>query len=220
MRAGRIEVIAGPMFSGKTSELLRRLRRLRIGGMRCCLIKHARDMRYAAGLVSTHDSHHESPTMVMSSLAVADIRDYDAICIDEAGFFEDIASVATQWADAGKIVIVATIDTDFQRQPFRDVPSLLAMAERVDKLTAICSSCNLDASFTARTTNDQGQLVVGGAEAYRPLCRACHLLYSRDVEALSPVPAPSDLPLPDFFTIGFASEAGVRRTETKDRLTT
>jgi len=177
---GRIEVVCGPMFAGKTEELLRRVRRAVIAGRRVVVIGHALDVRHGTDRLATHVGlDHPS----VSATTVDEIRGAipdgtEIVAIDEAQFFgRELTGLATELADEGITVIVAGLDVTFDGEPFEPLPSLMALAERVDKLTAICTICGEDAVFHARvtgTTSDADELVaehVGGTETYQARCR-------------------------------------------------
>jgi thymidine kinase len=177
---GRVEVICGPMFAGKTEELLRRVRRAVIAGRRVLVVSHALDDRQGAdGLASHVGLHH--PALTVAS--AADIErsvpgDADIVAIDEAQFFgPDLVEVVTRLADRGLTVIVAGLDVTFDGRPFEPLPSLMALAERVDKLTAICMVCGEEAVFHIRVETPRAlpdDLVadhVGGADKYQARCR-------------------------------------------------
>jgi thymidine kinase len=180
-RVGRIEVVCGPMFAGKTEELLRRVRRSLIAGRRVVVIGHALDA--SRGGVDRLASH---AGLDHPSLAAADPAEIAArvpegaevVAIDEAQFFgPGLVPVVERLAAEGKTVIVAGLDVTFDGQPFEPLPSLMALAERVDKLTAICVVCGEEAVFHVRVAQPvvgADQLVeanVGGSEVYQARCR-------------------------------------------------
>ena len=187
---GWIEVIAGVMFSGKTEELLRRVRRATIARKRVQLFKSHLDNRYA-GLwaVSSHDQRSIEAIPVDSSAQINQRLDPTAqvIVIDEAQFLDDgIVAVATALADRGRRVILAGTDTDFRGEPFGSMPQLMAVAEVVDKLHAICILCGSPASRNQRliagqpAPYDSPTIMVGAADSYEARCRACHIVPRRD----------------------------------------
>ncbi len=187
---GWIEVIAGVMFSGKTEELMRRVRRANIARKRVQLFKSHLDDRYA-GLwaVSSHDQRSFEATPVDSAAQISQRLDPTAqvIAIDEAQFLDGgIVAVATALAERGRRVIIAGIDTDFRGEPFGDMPRLMAVAEVVDKLHAICVLCGSPASRNQRLIGgqpapyDSPTIMVGAADSYEARCRACHVVPRRD----------------------------------------
>jgi thymidine kinase len=187
---GWIEVVAGVMFSGKSEELLRRVRRAMIARRRVQVFKSHLDGRYA-GLfaISSHDRRTVDAMPVDSSLQVSQRIDPLAhvIAIDEAQFPDDgIVQVATSLAERGRRVILAGLDTDFRGEPFGPMPQLLAIAEMVDKLNAICVLCGAPATRTQRLIDgapaawDSPTIMVGGHESYEARCRACHVVRQRD----------------------------------------
>jgi len=183
--SGSIEVIYGPMFSGKSTELLRRVKRNTIAQKKCLLINYAKDNRYSnENVVSTHDKQMMKAMKVnIIEEAVPYFKDYDVIAIDEGQFFSDVVEFAEYFANNGKIVIVAALDATFQRKPF-DVIGLLPIAEKITKLTAVCVVCSADAPFTQRLSGGSQVELIGGTELYRPVCRKCFLQSSPPEEQL------------------------------------
>jgi thymidine kinase len=173
---GWIEVICGSMFSGKTEELIRRLRRAQIARQTVVVFKPVTDTRYAADRLVTHDrvSLPSIPVRHPSEI-LEGARDAQVIGIDEVQFFDKgLVEVCTELADAGKRVIVAGLDTDYRAQPFDPVPQLLAIAEHITKTHAVCVVCGNPANRTQRVVRRGERILVGGAEAYEPRCRRCY----------------------------------------------
>lgn len=173
-------MVCGPMFAGKTEELLRRVRRAEVAGRRVVVINHMLDTRHGTDRVASHAG------LDYPSVAAASIEDIepavpegtDLVAIDEAHFFgPDLIPVATRLAERGMTVIVAGLDVTFDGQPFEPLPSLMALAERVDKLTAICAVCGEDAVFHVRVAastaspTDPVAEHVGGLDKYQARCR-------------------------------------------------
>ncbi|MDR5695368.1 MAG: thymidine kinase [Armatimonadota bacterium] len=180
---GRIEVICGSMFSGKSEELIRRVRRAQIARQRVCVFKHALDDRYGAREVVSHNGARIEAIGVRSSAEILERVDPHAevVAIDEAQFFDDgLADVCNALADRGLRVIVAGLDQDFRGEPFGPMPRLLAIAEAVDKLQAICMVCGQPASRTQRLVNGKPAsyhdpvILIGAQEVYEARCRKCH----------------------------------------------
>lgn len=172
-RSGWIEVICGSMFSGKTEELIRRLKRARIAQQKVEIFKPKIDTRYDEEEVVSHDANSIRSTPVDSSNQILLMaNDYDVVGIDEAQFFDDeLSAVCNTLANNGIRVIVAGLDMDYLGKPFGPIPALLATAEYVTKVHAICPYCGDLAQYTHRTVNKEGQVMLGEAEAYEPLCR-------------------------------------------------
>ena len=178
---GRVEVIAGPMFAGKTEELLRRVRRAAIAGQRVVVISHALDTRSGDARIASHAGLDAPSRAAASAAEIAASLDPDAtdmVAIDEAQFFgPGLAPVVGDLAARGLTVVVAGLDVTFTGEPFEPLPTLMTQAERVDKLTAICSLCGADAIYHVRvapTREDDVRLVtenVGGPETYQARCR-------------------------------------------------
>lgn len=176
---GWLELIIGPMFAGKSSELLRRLRRYELARQSVIYIKYVHDTRYETEgrQVITHDRVGR-PAYAVERLSELDstINAYQVIGIDEGQFMEDLVEFCTKWSDAGKIVIVAALDSTFQRKPFGSVIELIPVAEHVDKLTAVCVICGNDASFSHRLPGNGTEVEkIGGSDLYQALCRGCFL---------------------------------------------
>jgi thymidine kinase len=174
---GWIEVITGGMFSGKSEELVRRLRRAAIARQRVQVFKPGTDTRHDPGRLVTRD---------LRELAAESVRDVDelrsrlepdvqVVGVDEAQFFDgSLARVATELADRGVRVIVAGLDQDFARRPFGPMPELLAIAELVDKMHAVCMRCGAPAHYSQRIAGGGDQVQVGDVEAYEARCRRCY----------------------------------------------
>ena len=174
---GAIEVIAGSMFSGKTEELIRRLRRARIAGLKVEIFKPSMDNRYSETRIVSHDEKSVISTPVDNASAILLLAgDADVIGIDEAQFFESsIVDVCNELADNGIRLIVAGLDMDFMGKPFGPMPALIAIAEFVTKVHAICVRCGNLAHYSFRKSDEEQVVVLGEKNKYEPLCRACYL---------------------------------------------
>lgn len=174
-RRGWIEVICGSMFSGKTEELIRRLKRVKYANLKVEIFKPAIDVRYDEVNVVSHDSNAILSTPIDNSqtiLLMAD--DVDVVGIDEAQFFDDqICHVCETLALKGIRVIVAGLDMDYLGRPFGQMPGLLAIADYITKLHAICMKCGNIANVSYRKTTQQGQVLLGEKDIYEPRCRIC-----------------------------------------------
>jgi thymidine kinase len=174
-RSGWIEVICGSMFSGKTEELIRRLNRARIAKQRVEIFKPHIDKRYSDEDVVSHDSKAiQSIPVESASQILFYANDMEVIGIDEAQFFDDeLASVCDQLANSGVRVIIAGLDMDFQGKPFGPLPALMATAEYVTKVHAICMRCGNLANYSHRIIANEKLVMLGETESYEPLCRKC-----------------------------------------------
>lgn len=177
-RRGWIEVICGSMFSGKTEELIRRLKRVKIANLRTEIFKPAMDTRYGELNIVSHDTNFIQSTPVDSSQNILLLaHEADVVGIDEAQFFDvEIAIVCEQLALLGKRVIVAGLDMDFTGKPFGQMPNLLAVADYITKLHAICVRCGNIANISHRKSAGEGQVLLGEKDHYEPRCRYCHRL--------------------------------------------
>ncbi len=174
-RAGWIEVICGSMFSGKTEELIRRLNRAKIAKQKVEIFKPAVDTRYDENDVVSHDAKSISSTPVQNASQILFYaEDFEVVGIDEAQFFgEELVPVCNNLANKGKRVIVAGLDMDYLGKPFGPIPLLMATAEYVTKVHAICIRCGNLASYSHRTIKNDDLVVLGETDAYEPLCRKC-----------------------------------------------
>ena len=172
---GWIEVICGSMFSGKTVELIRRLRRAEFANQELILFKPKIDNRYSKKNVVSHSGNaFEGVLVEKASEILRHINEHKVVAIDEAQFFDDeIVSVCKTLSGQGIRVILAGLDMDYTGKPFGPMPNLLSVAEYVTKVHAICVSCGNLAQFSHRTVEDKSQVLVGAVEKYQPLCRAC-----------------------------------------------
>lgn len=173
---GWIEVVCGSMFSGKTEELIRRLRRAQFANQKLLLVKPRIDNRYHEEHVVSHQGQSFEALCVDHAAAILVLwKDERVVAIDEAQFFDaGLVDVCTELANRGVRVIIAGLDMDFRGNPFGPMPGLLAVAEYVTKVHAICVSCGNLAQFSHRTVTDQEQVLVGATDQYRPLCRYCY----------------------------------------------
>jgi thymidine kinase len=175
-KRGWIEVICGSMFSGKTEELIRRLKRVRIANLKAEIFKPAIDIRYDEVKIVSHDENAIHSTPVDNSQTILLLaQDVDVVGIDEAQFFDpEIMHVCEQLALRGIRVIVAGLDMDYQGKPFGQMPNLLAIADYITKLHAICVQCGNIANISYRKTAAAGQVLLGEKDVYEPRCRTCY----------------------------------------------
>jgi thymidine kinase len=180
---GWIEVVCGSMFSGKTEELIRRVRRARIAKQQVQVFKPALDDRYHGQKVSSHNGMHWDAIPVASPREILERLEPETtvIAVDEAQFFDwELSEVCNQLAQQGRRIILAGLDMDFRGEPFGPMPLLMAEAEEVTKLQAICVECGAPASRTQRLIDgspaayDDPIILVGGSESYEARCRRCH----------------------------------------------
>lgn len=176
IRRGSIEVICGSMFSGKTEELLRRLRRAKIARQTVEIFKPTIDIRYDETDVVSHDKNAIASTPVDNSANILLLSSQvDVVGIDEAQFFDEgLVEVAQQLADQGVRVVIAGLDMDFRRQPFGPMPGLCAIADSVTKVHAVCVECGRLASYSFRRVQGDQQVMLGELNEYSPFCRTCY----------------------------------------------
>lgn len=177
-RRGWIEVICGSMFSGKTEELIRRLKRVKIANLKAEIFKPSIDTRYDKVNIVSHDTNAIASFPVDNSQTILLLaQEVDVVGIDEAQFFDDnIADVCEKLALRGIRVIVAGLDMDYQGKPFGQMPNLLSIADYITKLHAICVQCGSIANISYRKTAQSGQVLLGEKDIYEPRCRVCSKL--------------------------------------------
>jgi thymidine kinase len=180
---GRIEVITGPMFSGKSEELIRRLKRARIARQRVACFKPDIDLRYHRTAIASHSAQtHEAVTVAntarLREALFHQLAELEVVGIDEAQFFDDaIIPLTVELVHMGKRIVLAGLDTTFTAEPFGPIPALMAIADDVTKLSAVCMLCGAPAIHTQRLGASQELVVVGAAGIYEARCRACFRPY-------------------------------------------
>ena len=176
-RKGWIEVICGSMFSGKTEELIRRIRRAQIAKQKIEIFKPNIDTRYAEKKVVSHDSNEMQSHAVASSKEILKIvKEEDVVAIDEIQFFDmEIVEVCVQLANKGIRVITAGLDKDYLGKPFGPMPAVMASAEYVTKVHAVCMQCGALANFSHRISENDSLIMLGEKNTYEPLCRECFI---------------------------------------------
>ena len=176
---GRLELIVGPMFSGKSEELIRRLKRARIGKQRVACFKPDIDLRYHRTAIASHSSQTHDATVISSverlrELLYPQLPEIEVIGIDEAQFLDaSVIPLALELVHLGKRVLIAGLDTTFSNEPFGPIPNLMALADEVSKLSAVCMVCGAPAIHTQRLGQSQELVVVGAAGLYEARCRLC-----------------------------------------------
>jgi len=172
IQKGKIHLIIGPMYAGKTTELLRLKKRAEIAGQKCLAIKFYKDLRYDEAKLSTHDQEKTDAFVSKGNNlkntvdSVIDLHQYDSIFIDEIQFYEDGAETCDDLANRGFEVVVSGLQGDFKRKKFGCIPDLIPLVEKITHLTAVDSRTGGDAAFTARLTDETAQEVIGGKETY------------------------------------------------------
>ena len=181
-KAGSIEVICGSMFSGKTEELIRRMKRAQFAKQTVEIFKPCIDVRYSEDKVVSHDSHSIPSTPIQSPAQMLEMsNDVEVVGIDEAQFFDNsLIDVVQTLANRGIRVIIAGLDTDFLGKPFGPMPALMAVAEDIQKVHAICVKCGSPANHSHRLSKSEELVLLGEKDEYEPLCRHC---YNAAIEA-------------------------------------
>ena len=184
IQKGSATLVLGCMFSGKTTELMRLSDRYRIANKSVVHVKHSFDDRYSKDSLCSHDMKTGKGICITTgalSNIIDRLNEYDVIAIDEGQFFEDITEACCNLADNGKIIIVSALNATYDRTPFLNISRLIAQADDIIYLKAVCVKCGANASFsnlvdTANSKEDPAQIVVGGTNMYRALCRECFLV--------------------------------------------
>ena len=181
-KAGSIEVICGSMFSGKTEELIRRMKRAQFAKQKVEIYKPCIDVRYSEDKVVSHDFHSIPSTPIDSPAKMLELSsDVEVVGVDEAQFFDSsIVEVVQTLANKGIRVIIAGLDTDFLGKPFGPMPALMAVAEDIQKVHAICVKCGSPANHSHRLSKSEELVLLGEKDEYEPLCRHC---YNASIEA-------------------------------------
>jgi thymidine kinase len=175
---GKLEIFLGPMFAGKSTEIIRRIRKMKFIGKKILVVKPQIDNRYNEDKITSHDYETADCIIVTNLSELQNIKDYNTIIIDEGQFFNDLKENVILWVDTFDInVVIAGLDGDFQRQPIGQILELIPYADSCVKLNALCSKCKdgTNASFSHRIINSNEQILIGGSDTYIPLCRKCYL---------------------------------------------
>jgi thymidine kinase len=175
---GKLEIFLGPMFAGKSTEIIRRIRKMKFIGKKILVVKPQIDNRYNEDKITSHDYETADCLIVTNLSELQNIKDYNTIIIDEGQFFNDLKENVILWVDTFDInVVIAGLDGDFQRQPIGQMLELIPYADSCIKLNALCSNCKdgTNASFSHRIIHSNEQILIGGSNTYIPLCRKCYL---------------------------------------------
>tara|TARA_B100001173_G_C15889909_1_gene505142 strand:- start:202 stop:744 length:543 start_codon:yes stop_codon:yes gene_type:complete len=180
MQRGNIEVICGSMFSGKTEELLRRLKRAKLAKMKIAVFKPKIDLRYGNESVVSHDKNTIYAIPIEKAEDILEhVNEVHIVAIDEAQFFDKkLIPICNKLANEGKRIIIAGLDMDFLGKPFGVIPQLLAIAEKITKVHAICVECGEDANHSFRKNNNKQLIKLGEKNEYKALCRRCFVSYN------------------------------------------
>ena len=181
---GRIEIIIGPMFSGKSTRLMEVIRKYIYKDKKTVMVKYKEDKRYSEkSEVVTHDlTKYESIECKNLFESFEKLKHYDIIGIDEGQFFSDLVEICQKLALLKKIVVVAALNGDFRMDPFPNVSKLISKADKIKLLKAYCFHCYKDAYFSLRVVQNNDTILIGAGEAYKPACRNCHIYFSKQRE--------------------------------------
>lgn len=177
MQKGKLEIICGSMFSGKTEELIRRVKRARFAKQEVIIFKPIVDTRYNKDKIVSHDSTTIESVAINKPIEMIKLaQDYDVIAIDEIQFFDhSIVDCCMALIEKGKRIIGAGLDMDYQGNPFGAIPKLLAIADEISKLRAVCTQCGNPANFSHRIVDGENQVLLGEKNEYQPRCRNCFI---------------------------------------------
>ena len=181
---GKIELILGPMFSGKSTRLIELMRKYVYKAKKTIMVKFYADQRYTdKSEVVTHDLiKYDSINCKILRNSFDTLKEYDVIGIDEGQFFADLVEVCEELALMGKIVLIAALNGDFRMEPFPVIQRIIAKADKIKLLKAYCFICHKDAKFSLRIVQSNETVLIGAGEAYKPACRECHVFFSKQRE--------------------------------------
>ena len=181
---GKIELIIGPMFSGKSTRLIEQMRKYVYKAKKTIMVKYYADQRYSEmSEVVTHDViKYDSINCKLLRNSFETLKQYDVIGIDEGQFFADLVEVCEELALMGKIILIAALNGDFRMEPFPVIQRIISKADKIKLLKAYCFNCHKDAKFSLRIVQSNETVLIGAGEAYKPACRECHVFFSKQRE--------------------------------------
>ena len=181
---GKIELIIGPMFSGKSTRLIEQMRKSVYKAKKTIMVKYYADQRYSEkSEVVTHDLiKYDSINCKLLRNSFETLKQYDVIGIDEGQFFADLVEVCEELSLMGKIILIAALNGDFRMEPFPVIQRIIAKADKIKLLKAYCFNCHKDAKFSLRIVQSNETVLIGAGEAYKPACRECHVFFSKQRE--------------------------------------
>ena len=181
---GKIELILGPMFSGKSTRLIEQMRKYVYKAKKTIMVKYYADQRYSEkSEVVTHDLiKYDSINCKLLGNSFDTLKQYDVIGIDEGQFFADLVEVCEELALMGKIILIAALNGDFRMEPFPVIQRIISKSDKIKLLKAYCFNCHKDAKFSLRIVQSNETVLIGAGEAYKPACRECHVFFSKQRE--------------------------------------
>lgn len=181
---GKIELILGPMFSGKSTRLIEQMRKYVYKAKKTIMVKYYADQRYSEkSEVVTHDLiKYDSINCKLLGNSFDTLKQYDVIGIDEGQFFSDLVEVCEELALMGKIILIAALNGDFRMEPFPVIQRIISKSDKIKLLKAYCFNCHKDAKFSLRIVQSNETVLIGAGEAYKPACRECHVFFSKQRE--------------------------------------
>jgi thymidine kinase len=181
---GKIELILGPMFSGKSTRLIEQMRKYVYKAKKTIMVKYYADQRYSEkSEVVTHDLiKYDSINCKLLGNSFDTLKQYDVIGIDEGQFFADLVEICEELALMGKIILIAALNGDFRMEPFPVIQRIISKSDKIKLLKAYCFNCHKDAKFSLRIVQSNETVLIGAGEAYKPACRECHVFFSKQRE--------------------------------------
>ena len=181
---GKIELILGPMFSGKSTRLIEQMRKYVYKAKKTIMVKYYADQRYSEkSEVVTHDLiKYDSINCKLLRNSFDTLKQYDVIGIDEGQFFADLVEICEELALMGKIILIAALNGDFRMEPFPVIQRIISKSDKIKLLKAYCFNCHKDAKFSLRIVQSNETVLIGAGEAYKPACRECHVFFSKQRE--------------------------------------
>ena len=181
---GKIELILGPMFSGKSTRLIEQMRKYVYKAKKTIMVKYYADQRYSEkSEVVTHDLiKYDSINCKLLHNSFDTLKQYDVIGIDEGQFFADLVEICEELALMGKIILIAALNGDFRMEPFPVIQRIISKSDKIKLLKAYCFNCHKDAKFSLRIVQSNETVLIGAGEAYKPACRECHVFFSKQRE--------------------------------------
>lgn len=178
--SGKIKLILGPMFSGKSSRLIETINKYRFKNLKVIMVNHTFDHRYTSSSeVVTHDKiSYKSESCATLSEKMDLLKQYDAIGIDEGQFFSDLVEVCDELCSLGKTIVVAALSGDFRMEPFPVISRIISKSDKITLMKAYCFNCHKEAGFSLRIVDSQEKFLVGAGESYKPVCKSCHLYFT------------------------------------------
>lgn len=180
--SGKIKLILGPMFSGKSTRLIETINKYRFKDLKVIMVKHTFDQRYTTtSEVVTHDKlSYKSESCCSLSEKINILKEYDVIGIDEGQFFSDLVEVSDELCSLGKIIVIAALSGDFRMEPFPVISRIISKSDKITLMKAYCFNCHKEAGFSLRIVDSEEKFLIGSGESYKPVCKSCHIYFTEN----------------------------------------